>query len=219
MLRILTLATFLMLRSTTLSADELPTVEAVLDRFIQAVGGAEVLDCVSERRYRGVIIQDLSWTDPQHRETPFLASGDAEGNVRYAEVSDWADLSADDATNLRSKLRWIFHPQFALVVEEFFPGLRVDRREVREDRNVIVLVPRDLKPEHFSLYFDGRSGLLSHIGYHNWLKDWREVDGVRYPHRWVFGRKGGHTTYVWEEIATVQAPRLNEPQSSTGMRQ
>lgn len=206
MLRMIMLITFLFLRSTTLSAGELPTVEAVLDRFVQAVGGAEALVAISKRHYRGIITQDLSWADPQHMETPFLASGDAEGNVRYAEVSDWADLPSEDATDLRSKLRWIFHPHFAMVVEDFFPGLRVDRREVREDRDVIVLVPEDLKPEYFSLYFDEDSGLLSHIGYHNWLEDWREVEGVRYPHRWVFGRKGGHTTYVWEEIMTGQPP-------------
>lgn len=206
MLRLITLITFLILRSTTLPANELPTTEAVLDRFVQAVGGSEALDVFGERHYRGIIIQNLSWTEPHHRETPFLASGDAEGKVRYAEVSDWADLPAGDATNLRTKLRWIFHPHFALVVESFFPGLRVDRREVRDECNVIVLVPGNLKPEYFSLYFDEDSGLLSHVGYHNWLTDWREVDGVRYPHRWVFGRKGGHTTYILEEIATGHAP-------------
>lgn len=206
MLRMTTLIASLILHITPSAADELPAVAAVLDRFVQAVGGVGALEMINERHHRGIIVQDLVWTDSQHMETTFLASGDANGKVRYAEVSDWANLPADDATNLRSKLRWIFHPRFALVVEDFFPGLRVDRREVREGRNVFVLVPRNLKPEHFSLYFDEDSGLLSHIGYHNWLKDWREVDGVRYPHRWVFGRKGGHTTYIWEEIVTGPAP-------------
>ena len=41
----------------------------------------------------------------------------------------------------------------------------------------------------------------------NWLEDWREVDGVMYPHRWVFGRKGGHTTYAWNTVERGPAPR------------
>ncbi len=207
MIRIVTIVVLVtvLTAAAAATAGELPTVTAVLDRFVSAAGGTEALRSLEERHYRGTIIQDLSWKDPTREEKPFLAAADADGLVRYAEVADWSDLPAEDA-DLRSKLRWILHPRFALVVEEFFPELRVDRREVREGRDVVVLVPKDLKPEYYSLYFDEESGLLTHIGYHNWLQDWREVDGVLYPHKWVCGRKGGHTTYVWEEVANGPPP-------------
>jgi len=208
MIRIVTIVVFVSVLTTAAAgatAGELPTVTAVLDRFVSAVGGVEALGSLEERHYRGLIVQDLSWKDPTHEEKPFLAAADVDGLVRYAEIADWPDLPAEDA-DLRSKLRWILHPRFALVVEEFFPELRVDRREVREGRDVVVLVPKDLKPEYYSLYFDEESGLLTHIGHHNWLQEWREVDGVLYPHKWVFGRKGGHTTYVWKEIAAGPPP-------------
>ena len=183
-------------------ADEPVTVREVLDRFVEAVGGAECFADLDVRHYRGTIVQDLSWEDPTHTEVPFLAEADARGQVRYAEVDAWSDLPTAEDTDLRSKLRWVMHPHYALVVEDFFPELTVSGREVRAGRPVVVLAPRDLDYTYYALYFDEESGLLAHIGYHNDLEDWREVDGVLYPHRWVFGRKGGHTTYVFDEVGS-----------------
>ena len=185
---------------------DLPAVQDVLDRFVEAVGGAEACARADVRHYRGTIVQDLTWTDPRHQEVPFRAEATAAGLVRYAEVDAWSALPATDAADLRSKLRWVLHPQYARQVETFFPQLEVAGREARAGRPVILLRPRELKPEYYTLYFDEETGLLSHIGYHNDLQDWREVDGVLYPHRWVFGRKGGHTTYVFEEVTTGPAP-------------
>lgn len=185
---------------------ELPTVDEVLDRFVDAVGGRAALEQAPVRHYRGIIVQDLGWTEPQHQGTPFLAEADAEGRVRYAESAHWPDLPEEDGGDPRRKLRWIMHPRFALVVEEFFPGLRVTGRAVRDHRPMIVLVPAGLPPEHYALYFDERTGLLAHLGYHNDLRDWRLVDSVLFPREMVFGRKGGHTTYVFEEVRSGPAP-------------
>ena len=131
-------------------AADLPTTREVLDRFVTAVGGRQALEALELRRARGTIVQDLTWTDPQHQETPFVAEADVSGRV---------------------------------------------------------LAPRELPFEHYSLYFDVQTGLLNHVGYHNDLKDWREVEGVLLPRRWVFGRKGGHTTYVFEDFASGPATR------------
>ena len=107
------------------------------------------------------------------------------------ESADWADLPTEDTEELRAKLRWVMHPSFATQVEDFFPDLEVVRREVRDGRRVVVLAPAEMKFEYYALYFDEETGLLNHIGYHNELTDWREVDGVLCPHTFVFGRKGG----------------------------
>jgi len=188
---------------------ELPTTREVLDRFVAAVGGRAAMEKIESRHFRGTIVQDLSWKDPQHQETPFVAETDAEGLVRYAESSSWQDLPVQDRGEPRNKLRWVMHPRFALEVEQFFPELEVQGREQREDRSVIVLVPRDLPRNHYSLYFDEETGLLAHIGYYNDLEDWQELDGILVPMRWAFSRKGGHTTYVVEEIRTGPAPRAH----------
>jgi len=189
-----------------MSDADLPTTRAVLERFVAAVGGRTVLERQRVRHYRGTIVQDLTWTDPQHQETPFLAEADAAGCVRYAECGAWADLPDTHAADLEAKLRWVLHPHFALQVEDFFPALMVTGREMRDGRAVVVLTPRDLDPAYYALYFDEETGLLSHVGFHNDLEDWRAEGGVLYPHRWVFGRKGGHTTYVFETVGSGPAP-------------
>lgn len=143
---------------------------------------------------------------PQHQEWPFHAEADTTGRVRYAEMATWADLPDTHCAELTFKLRWVMHPRFALHVAEFFPDLYFEGTVMHQGRYVRVLVPAGQRPEYHSLYFDEATGLLSHIGYHNDLLEWRAVDGVMRPHRWVFGRKGGHTTYLFEEVAASPAP-------------
>ena len=177
-------------------ADDLPAVEEVLARFVAAVGGQDALRQVDVRRCRGTIVQDLTWTDPTHQETSFVVTADTAGTVYYAESDDWADADPEAGAGLRSKLRWLFHPRYALAMQEFFPDLEVMEVQEREGRQVVVLCSPDQKFAYYALYFDMETGLLNHIGYHNQVTDYRPVDGVLYPHRAVFGRKGGHTTYV-----------------------
>ena len=202
MLHHLVVATFLILTCgpTGFAADPSPADE-VLERFVEAVGGRAALEAIDVRHYRGRIVQDLTWKDPQHRELPFVAEADAEGRVYYTESAEWQDLPDLDTGEPSRKLRWLMHARFALVVKEFFPGLEVRGREVRSGREVVVLAPSELPFEHYALYFDVQTGLLNHVGFHNDVQAWRPVDGVLFPHRWIFGRKGGHTTYVFEEIA------------------
>jgi hypothetical protein len=182
------------------------TAETVLARFVQVVGGRAALEARTLVHHRGTIVQDLTWKEPTHQEWSFRAEADTAGAVRYAETVGWADLPDTHCADLSSKLRWIMHPRFALVVAEFFPDLRYAGTELREGRFVQRLVPARLPPEHHALSFDEETGLLAHVGYHTDVLDWRAVDGVLVPHRWVCGRKGGHTTWVFAEIATGPAP-------------
>lgn len=181
-------------------AEDEVTVEGVLARFVAAVGGADALGMVTERYSRGTIVQDLTWTDPRHQEIPFVAYCDVDWNVRYAQKPDWAALSEVGDGGLQDKLCWLMHPCYALVVEDEFPDLELVDVSERDGRRVAVLCSADQKFAYHALYFDLETGLLSHIGYHNDVTDYRDVGGILYPHRVVFGRKGGHTTYAWEEI-------------------
>lgn len=187
-------------------ASDRPTVHQVLDRFVEAVGGPAAFERLEVRSYRGTIVQDLTWTDPRHQETPFVAEADASGRVRYAETDDWSRLPGEDNGEPRRKIRWLMHPRFPLVVEQFFPELEVRGREIREGRRVLVVAPGDLAFEHYALYFDEETGLLSHVGYHNDVEGWRPVGDTLFPSRWVFGRKGGHTTYHVDSVSSRPIP-------------
>ena len=59
-----------------------------LQRFIEAVGGSQALEDRAGLGFEGVIIQDLTWTDPQHTETPFVAWAGLDGRVLYAEKAN-----------------------------------------------------------------------------------------------------------------------------------
>ncbi|HPF70090.1 MAG TPA: hypothetical protein PLQ13_05410 [Candidatus Krumholzibacteria bacterium] len=183
-----------------------PAAAAVLARFIEAVGGPSVLARLQVHHVKGVILQDLDWAEPPHSETPFVAEADAGGCVRYAETEAWSDLPDSLAADLAAKLRWILNPRFALCVEEFFPGLTVAGHQQRAGRPVVVLAPASLPFEYDALFFDEETGLLNHVGWHDDLEDWRPESGILVPHRWVCGRKGGHTTYVFEVFEPGPAP-------------
>ena len=181
---------------------DLPDPEAVIQRFIEAVGGSQALEDRAGLGFEGVIIQDLTWTDPQHTETPFVAWAGLDGRVLYAEKANLEDLPGIDTGEPTGLLRFLMHPRFALMVQEFYPGLTQVTREVRDGRLVLVLGPGGENSWSHALYFDEGTGLLSHVGYHHDLQEWREAQGVLFPHAVVFGRKGGHTTYQFDKICS-----------------
>jgi hypothetical protein len=187
-------------------AEDLPTKEEVLNRFEKAVGGKDALSTRSEIMVEGTIINDLSWKEPNYTETPFRARSDRDCQVLYAETTDWEDLPHEDSGQPQVKLRWLMHPAFASVIEDFFPDLRVIGREIRNDRPVVVLSPVGHDPTHYNLYFDETTGLLSHIGYYDDLVDWREIHGVMFPRKFVSSRKGGSTTYRFDVVHVSSAP-------------
>jgi hypothetical protein len=95
--------------------------------------------------------------------------------------------------------RFVLDPQGPLRIREYFAGLKLTGVTDLEGRSVYV-VESDRSHEHYTLYFDVESGLLTGIGYYWHLQDYRAVDGALVPHRVVAGRKGGSVTYAFEEI-------------------
>ena len=65
---------------------------------------------------------------------------------------------------------------------------------------MVVLESPHRPTSYWALHFDVETGLLNNIGFHWCLEDYREVDGVLFPHCIVTGRKGGSSTYVFTEI-------------------
>jgi hypothetical protein len=84
-----------------------------------------------------------------------------------------------------------------LRIEEYFPGLTLEDTQDVRGHTVFVLESPEL---HRPLFIDTVTSLLIGFG-HNWeIHDYREVDGVLLPHRIILSRKGGSTTYVFDEV-------------------
>jgi hypothetical protein len=192
------------------------TVERVLERYIEAVGGREAIEKLRTRTVIGTFTKDLHWDDPPYEHYKIVIFAKSQGQALLDEhkpggrrmegfdgsvnwVRDGKGVELKEKFYLR-KVAWACNPQSALRVEQFFPDLSISRKESSRGGRFYVLETAALPFEHYALFFDKRTGLLRHIGYHWDVEDYREVDGVLVPHRLVAGRKGGSCTYQFEEI-------------------
>ena len=197
-------------------ASDLPTVDEILTRYIEAVGGREALEKLKVRDVSGYLIDDRPLQGPI-TIPPFDARAVAPDSYEYSEHRKegpwregfdgnraWEEKNGvrrprPGAWRGRSKLAWLLNPQGPLQVRDYFPGLRVRGLETLGGREVYALEPaRD--NAYFTLYFDRGSGLLTQIGHYWQLEFYEEMDGVMLPRQIVTGRKGGSNIWVFETI-------------------
>lgn len=195
---------------------ELPTVDQVLERYIEAVGGREAIEKLNTRVCKLEATHDLNWKDPKIQviqieafaKDPYLVlwKEHKPSGIRL-EGYDGKDFwhSERGETVVRDKPiplkhRFIFDPKGPLSIEYYFPNLSVLSIETVDDRKCYVLQPKELKEAHFTLYFDIETGLLIKIGHYWNMDDYREVDGVKVPFKITMSRKGGSSTYLFESI-------------------
>lgn len=191
-----------------------PTLQEIFDRNIEAMGGREAIESLEGRTIRGRQIDDRPYAGPAVT-TQLEARADTaghwlmtlvEGDEVYAEGRDaggaWRRKPGEEAKPLdrsNAKLGYLLDPQGPLAIEEHFPNPRLTGTRIFEGVTYW-MVENDLKYEYYTLYFEVESGRLSRIGFHWWLEDFREVDGVLVPHTVVRGRKGGSTNLYWDEV-------------------
>ncbi len=211
------------------------SIAEVLERYYRALGGREALEGVSSRVATGRVVDDRPWAGPA-KITRFEAYGGDGGRwarVEHAPEGDFAEgfdgavawTLEDGEVNTstepnRSKLAFLLDPQGPIRIGEYFLEMRYAGVTTYEGRPVCA-VETDRNPTYYTLYFDLETGLLTNIGYHWYVEDYRPVDGVLVPHRVVEGRKGGSVTHVFDEIVAnspVAGSRFNPPETGSGGR-
>jgi len=196
--------------------EALSTLEQVLERYIRAVGGRVAIEKLTTRVCTGRLIHDLHWRQPPYEVVPFEGYAKNPDKLFVIEQTSggihregcdgktgWrqnADSIEQENQPKRSKFAWLLNPQNALRLSDYFPGMVLKGRESLEGRAVYVVEPTGLNEAHCALYFDIKTGLLIRIGYYWELQDYREVDGVKFPFRIAMSRKGGSSTYVFDEV-------------------
>lgn len=209
--------------------EALPTLERVVNTYIEALGGRDALVNVTSRKCTGKLIHD--YPDQRPVTLPvevYAASPDkwrlilrtSEGVQQMGFDGDqgWlqnADRILIDSSQKRSKLAYLFNPQGALYLQEYFPGLTLKEREMLEERSVYVVKPTAPDKAQELLYFDEENGRLTQIGDSLKIQDYREVDGVLHPARITIRRQGGLATYVFDEItnnAPMEAEQFSIPE-------
>ncbi len=196
-----------------------PTVESVLNRYIDALGGRKALEGQTGRKYTGKQITDLnSGQHPIYQSLYMEAYARApmsytvqvwsdDGGYRegYDGTTGWVKdkcgVRTDDEIG-RSKQAFLLNPHGPLDIESYFPGLSFAGESTIDGEKVYALQPESRPPEHYTLYFSAETGLLVRIGYYWSIDDYREVDGVLVPHKITASRKGGSVVY---ELVTVSS--------------
>ena len=196
--------------------EELPTLNRILNRYIEAAGGREKIARLTTRACEGQFVDDLSWQEPRVKRYALEA---------YAQIPDmWVTLlqmekgseqngydgkfgwklnpdriERNDGAR-RSWLGFLLNPQGILHLQDYFPGLRLVGKKVRGGQEVYVVESSLNRGPQNRLSFDPASGLLVRIGQHWVISDYREVDGIMFPFRITASRKGGESYFSFERI-------------------
>ncbi|MBU0692415.1 hypothetical protein KKH18_11470 [bacterium] len=193
------------------------SVQQVLEQYVNAVGGEEAISKLTSRTMKGILTNDLrDRQEPLFEEYPIEAYSKLpnlrlfiekrEGGVEEAgfdgsvfwEKTPQETLTREAETNL--KMAWVQNPQNALRFQDYFPNLSYGGTADLRGRTCHKLIPEELDPLYYTLYFDVNTGLLVSLGWYWELHDWKAVDGVLVPHEIVADRKGGSTTHLFTEV-------------------
>ncbi len=193
--------------------EELPSVELLLERYVDAVGGRDAVLGLRDRVAEMRCVTDLAWDPPRHEVDTLTVYGRSSGEylvvtrTQRGVITEGFDgdeewkIGTDGSVvhdSMGPRDRWMTDPQFPLRMREYFPEMEVVGVDVRGG-DWVCLVDIDGDESH-RLGFDLDTGLLTWLGYHRELRDYREVDGVLTPMCVVIGRKGGSSTLTVDTI-------------------
>jgi len=200
---------------------KLPSPDQLIDKYVQALGGAAAIQRVTSRVEQGTanvggheLPIDIFDKNPDKRiSLMHLTSGD---NVTaYNGHEGWLaapgrplrDMNSSDieAVKLDANLH------FPTDIKQVFGELHVEHQEKIGDQSAYVIFALRQGQPPVQLYFDEQSGLLlremryseSPLGLNPTqidYADYRDVDGVKTPFRWTIARPGGRFTIQLEQV-------------------
>lgn len=211
-------------RSETSKTPEpaLPTADQVLDKFIQAVGGADALQKVTTRSSKGTIsfsggkspIEILAKSPNKRISMMHTPNGDSItafdgqsgwlGNPGGRPPRDMSPVEAQAAS---------FDADFSLALDlkKMFDQFRVRPADKIGDHDVVQLIGIKQGQPPLRLFFDQQSGLLvrsiryadtalgrnpTQVDY----ADYREQNGIKVAFRWTLARPLGRFTIQLDEV-------------------
>jgi predicted O-methyltransferase YrrM len=197
--------------------ESLPTLDSILQRYVEALGGKEAIDRMRTRRLSGELIHDFPGENPSKTVLPAEVIAAAPNKWRlvlktstgiqqlgfdgaYGWTQD-ADRVLIDNRQARSKLAYLFNPQGAIRLEDYFSQLSLEGKVVSEGRAEYAVKARGSGGTQETLFFDADSGLLNRLGDNIVVKSYRRILGILHPVHIVITRKGGTSTYRFDDVA------------------
>jgi photosynthetic reaction center cytochrome c subunit len=224
-----------------------PSPDQLLDKYVQALGGATAVDKVNSRIMKGTIDFggksfpiDIYAKDPEKRisftHTPegdsVTAFNGSEGwlgspgrPLREMHGSDLDSAAIDADLHLATHLKGMF------------TDIKTQGSDKIGDREKYIVVGRREGKTPIELYFDADSGLLVRLVRYGetalgWMPtqidyaNYRDVDGVKTPFRWTLARPNGRFTIQIDEMeqnvpvddSKFAKPQAPEPESKAQAR-
>lgn len=202
-------------------AGELPAASAVLDKYVQAVGGASALAKIQSRVQKGKLSGfgpepvpvDVSAKAPDRRIT--IVHGQKGDNMTALNGQrGWLgnpgrpprDMTAAESDAARLDAALLFPSDLRRLFAEFkvAPAERIDGTDV------VKLIARNEGKPPAELWFDAQSGILVRLKRYTEtplgrnptqidFADYRDADGVKIPFRWTVARPSGRFTIQLDE--------------------
>jgi hypothetical protein len=198
-----------------------PLAEKLFDKYLQAVGGAAMVEKISSRVMKGTI----TFGD---RNVPIeIYSKEPEMRISFTHTPDGDSITAFDGHEgwlglPGHKVRDMHGPEldgaaidadlhFPEHLKTMFVDAKVEGMEKVGDKNTYFVEGNREGKTPLRLYFDEKSGLLvrlvrfgetplgrlpTQIDY----ADYREAGGVKIPFRWTLARPGGRFTIQVNEV-------------------
>jgi photosynthetic reaction center cytochrome c subunit len=198
-----------------------PSGEQLLDKYVQAVGGAAAINKITSRVMKGTIDFggkslpiDIYSKDPEKRIS-FTHMPDGDSVTAFNGHEGWLGTpgrplremhgSDLDGASIDADLRLATH------LKAMFSEMRVRGTEKIGDHEAYVVVGQREGEPPIRLYFDQQSGLLLRMVRFGetalgWLPtqidyaDYRDTDGVKIPYRWTLARPSGRFTIQVTDI-------------------
>jgi photosynthetic reaction center cytochrome c subunit len=197
------------------AAPALPAADQIIDKYIQALGGAAAIDKISTRVEKGSadfggheVPVDVFAKAPGHCATVMhMPKGDSvtasNGKEGWLAVPGRPVREMSGSELAAATLDADLH--FAIDIKRIFSELKVERAEKIAGRDVYVVVASREGRSPVELYFEQQSGLLARMVRYSDSPlglnptqidygDYRQQDGVSFPFRWTIARPGGSFT-------------------------
>ena len=194
----------------------MPPADQIVDKYVQALGGAEALGKISSRVEKGNLtgFGDRQFPIEVYAKAPdkrlsVMHMPNGESITAYDGRSGWLGFSHGPPHQMTppeansARMDADFH--FSLRLKQNFSQLRVERPEtIGEEETYLVNGVNPGQPP-VRMYFSQQSGLLvrlvryvetpvgrnpTQIDY----ADYRDVDGIKAPFRWTLARPGARFT-------------------------
>lgn len=193
--------------TATNSSPAMLTVDQLLDRYLQAVGGKAAFEKLTSRVAKGSFVKIQGTTNitgafESYAKAPNKAASIQEvGNGKVQQIFDgtvgWIKYVRGGANQISgerlAQVRREFDFYREINLREIYPRMTLIRKDKVGDRETYVIeaVPHDGKPD--TIYFDAQTGLLvrrdgviegekgKFYPTEMYFEDYREVDGVKLP--------------------------------------